>query len=125
MTTAYLERHPSGAEQVFVTSPPKTLPTALTITRFGGTVNLLGLDFGGGATVPLDVNELVFHKQRLLTTFAEPAIGFAEATALIQSGAIHPEWFLGEPFGFETAEQRLRQALAGEISCVKPYFMPG
>ncbi|MBQ9938736.1 MAG: hypothetical protein IJO96_04310, partial [Oscillospiraceae bacterium] len=39
--------HPSGAEQVFVTSPPKTLPTALTITRFGGTVNLLGLDFGG------------------------------------------------------------------------------
>ena len=125
VTTAYLERHPSGAEQVFVTSPPKTLPTALTITRFGGTVNLLGLDFGDGSTVPLDVNELVFHKQRLLTTFAEPAIGFAEATALIQSGTIHPEWFLGDPFGFETAAERLRQALAGEISCVKPYFMPG
>ena len=125
VTAAYLGRNPTGAEQVFVTSPPKTLPVALSVARFGGTVNLLGLDFGGGASVPLDVNELVFHKQRLLTTFAEPAIGFSQATALIQSGAIHPECFLGEPFGFETAEQRLKEALAGELACVKTYFMPG
>lgn len=118
----YRERVPNGADHVIVTSPPVTVGTALKLARFGGTVNVLGLNFGGQNVIPIDVNELIFQKQRIVTTFAEPAIGFTTATELIRHEIIHADWFLNPAFDFSSAKNTLQAALDGSIDGVKPYF---
>ena len=48
------------ADGIIVSSPPKTLPSALEILKYGGTAVPLGIDLGGGQCAELDINAPYF-----------------------------------------------------------------
>ena len=118
------KRFPRGVDRVIVTSPPKSAEDAFKMIRFGGVISLLGLSFGGGNIISLDVNAAIFNKTTINTFFAEPAIDFPLATELIKSGKIDASLFLTHAFNFKTAREVLAANLDGSVPIIKSVFIP-
>ena len=115
---------PSGADRVIVTSPPRTVPDAVKCAHFGGRVAMLGIDFGGGETIPLDVNYAVFNKIDLKGVIAEPAMHFPTAIGLLKSRAVDPDLFLTDFCGFDTLGAKLKDVLERRAASVKVCLRP-
>jgi|LFRM01.1.fsa_nt_gb L-iditol 2-dehydrogenase len=81
-------------DRVIVTSPPKTLPMALEALSYGGTVVTIGLDFGKESTVPVDIDQLILNKKKIITFIAEPAKRFHLSKELIREKIIPVEHLL-------------------------------
>ena len=79
-------RFPKGVDRVIVSSPPKSLPDALKVIRYGGLITFFGIHLGGQSTVNIDINDLIFRKITLVPTFAEPAINFPISNRLLKDG---------------------------------------
>ncbi len=114
-----------GVDRVIVTSPPRTLPSAVQMLRFGGLVSYIGVDLGGRSTVELDVNELIFNKVTLRPTYAEPAVKFPVSIRLLQEGMVDAGKLVTHTFGFADLERIMRANESGEEPIVKPVLMPG
>ncbi len=115
---------PKGVDRVIVTSPPQSVPEGLRLLRFGGTIVLLGLDFGGKNIIPFDVNAAIFNKTTVKTTFAEPAVNFPLATELIRQGRVDAALFQTHTFSFADAKAHFTHSLQGDIPLVKGVFVP-
>lgn len=114
-----------GADSVIVTSPPKTVPQAMQMTKFGGIVSIAGINLGGQSKIELDVNELIFNKVTLKPTFAEPALKFPTAIRLIREGAIDSKKIITHTFTFGQAEELIRQSFDGSKEVIKAVLLPG
>ncbi len=90
-TTAVREFLGGGADAVIVTSPPKTIPEAMKLAGYGANIVNIGLDFGEGAVVPVNIDEMVFGKNNLVSVFAEPARMFPLSIELIKKRVIDVE----------------------------------
>lgn len=115
---------PAGADRVIVTSPPRTVPEALKCVRFGGRVSVLGIDFSGNETVPVNVNDLVFGKVDLKGVIAEPAMYFPTALRLLASKAVDPDLFQTHFCTFSDLAPTLRDVLERKIPAVKVCLRP-
>jgi L-iditol 2-dehydrogenase len=115
---------PSGAPSVIVTSPPKTLPPAVQMAQFGGTISFIGINLGGQSSVELDVNELIFNKLTLRSTFAEPGISFPRSIHLLQEGMVDAEKLVTHTFTFSEAEQIFRMSAEGTEEVIKAVLVP-
>jgi L-iditol 2-dehydrogenase len=113
-----------GADRVIVTTPPRTLPSAVRMTKFGGLVSFIGIDLGGRSTAELDVNELIFNKVTLRPTFAEPAEKFPVSARLLQEGMVDATKLVSHTVGFADLERIMRANDSGEEAVVKPVLMP-
>lgn len=80
-----------GADAVIVTSPPRTIPDAMQLAAYGANIVNIGLDFGEGAVVPVNIDDLVFNKNNIISVFAEPARMFPLSTDLIRRRVIDVE----------------------------------
>jgi len=116
---------PGGADRVIVTSPPKTLPSAVKMTAFGGIVSFIGINLGGQSTVELDVNELIFNKVTLRPTFAEPGIKFPVSIRLLREGLVDASKLITHTFGFADAERIFRMNADGNEKVIKAVLVPG
>jgi L-iditol 2-dehydrogenase len=114
-----------GVDRVIVTTPPRTLPSAVQMVKFGGLVSFIGIDLGGKNTVELDVNELIFNKVTLRPTFAEPAEKFPVSIRLLQEGMVDAGKLVTHTFGFADLERIMRANDSGQEAIVKPVLMPG
>jgi len=118
-------RFPDGVDRVIVTSPPKSMSDAFKIIRYGGTITYLGLSFKPGENIiDFDVNNAIFNKLTLKTSFAEPAINFHASLDLIKSGKVPAEFFQTHTFGFDNFREAFASALNGAEPVIKPVFMP-
>jgi L-iditol 2-dehydrogenase len=115
---------PTGAHSVIVTSPPKSLAPAVQMTKFGGILSFIGINLGGESKVELDVNELIFNKLTLRSTFAEPGISFPRSIRLLQAGMIDAEKLISHTFTFPEAEQIFRMSAEGKEAVIKAVLMP-
>jgi L-iditol 2-dehydrogenase len=113
-----------GADRVIVTTPPRTLPSAVQMTKFGGLVSFIGIDLGGRSATEIDVNELIFNKVTLRPTFAEPAEKFPVSIRLLQEGMVDASRLVSHTFGFADLERIMRANDSGEQPIVKPVLMP-
>jgi L-iditol 2-dehydrogenase len=118
-------RFEGGVDRVIVTTPPRTLPSAVQMVKFGGLVSFIGIDLGGKNTVELDVNELIFNKVTLRPTFAEPAEKFPVSIRLLQEGMVDAGKLVSHTFGFADLERIMRANDSGDLPIVKPVLMPG
>ena len=110
---------PKGVDRVIVTSPPKTAPMAFDMVKFGGIVELLGIDFSGHNTIELDVNRVVFNRIDVKGVIAEPAMHFNTSLALLKSGAVDPAMFLHVCDGIDEFSAALRGVLERTIGANK------
>lgn len=85
---------PLGVDRVLVTAPPRTLPLAFEIARFGAIIGLIGIEFGAGGEVCFDVNAFHFKKLQLRASHAIPNHYFPMATDLLARRAIDPDLLL-------------------------------
>ncbi len=115
---------PDGAHRVIVTSPPKTLPSAVQMTQFGGLVSFIGINLGGQSAVELDVNDLIFNKVTLRPTFAEPGIKFPTSIRLLQEGMIDAGKLVTHTFGFSETEQIMRRSSEASEPIIKAVLIP-
>lgn len=124
VANAVREVLPAGADRVIVTSPPRTVPDAIKCAHFGGRVALLGIDFGGGETIPLDVNYAVFNKIDVKGVIAEPALHFPTSISLLKSKAVDPDAFLTDFCSFDTLGPVCREVLERRRASVKTCLIP-
>ena len=116
--------YPNGVDRVIVTSPPKTVPSAIKCVRFGGRVSVLGIDFGGHEKIELDVNYIVFNKIDVQGFIAEPALRFNTSLGLLKSRAVDPGLFLTHRCTNETIAPVLKDILEGRAPAIKAYYVP-
>ena len=75
-------------DAAIIAAPPAMCADAMRLVNYGGTVLAMGVSFGDGGKVELDVSDMVFQKKQLLTSLAEPAANFPLSIELIRSGRI-------------------------------------
>jgi L-iditol 2-dehydrogenase len=114
-----------GVDRVIVTTPPRTLPAAVRMVKFGGLVSFIGIHLGGQSTAEIDVNELIFNKVTLRPTFAEPAVKFPVSIRLLREGMVDASRLVTHTFGFADLERVMRLNESGDEPIVKPVLMPG
>lgn len=114
-----LGRFANGVNRVIVTAPPASMYDALKIIRFGGIITFLGLHFGGGNMIEIDVNDLIFRKIRLIPTFAEPAIYFPVSNTLLREGIVDAGLLVTHTFGFQNARDTMNAVVSGSEPIIK------
>lgn len=110
---------PKGADSVIVTSPPKTISTAVEFVRFGGTLSFIGINLGGQSSVELDINELIFNKISLIPTFAEPAQNFHDTINILRNKLIDTSKLITTIFSFNDARDIFMASDSGEKPIIK------
>jgi len=108
-------------DAVLVTSPPETLPTALSLAGYGAPVVALGVAMDGTSSVSVDVDRLIFNKNAIIPVLAEPARFFPQCLQLIKNGSIDAASFVTHQFGLETTG-RLKEAYETDTGIVKAVF---
>ena len=109
---------PRGLDRVFVTSPPKTIPEAFGIARFGGVVVFNGIDFGN-PSISFDANEFHFKRLQLKATHSIPNLRFPIAIDLLKRKAVDPDLFITHRFGFGELSRALETAERDKEGAVK------
>ena len=115
---------PSGAHSVVVTSPPITLPLAAQMVKFGGIASFIGINLGGESKVELDVNDLIFNKVTLRSTFAEPGISFPRSIRLLEEGMVDAGKLITHTFAFPKVEDVMRKSSQAEEPIIKAVLVP-
>jgi L-iditol 2-dehydrogenase len=115
---------PSGVDRVLVTAPPRTLPLAFEIARFGAIIGLIGIEFGAGGEVPFDVNAFHFKKLQLRASHAIPNHYFPTATDLLARRVIDPDLLLSHAFALDAYEEAFAVLTDPEQAAVKVVLLP-
>jgi L-iditol 2-dehydrogenase len=92
---------PLGLDRVLVTSPPRTLPLAFEIARFGAIVGLIGIEMGQGTNVTIDVNAFHFKKLQLRASHAIPNHYFPMALDLLARRVVDPDCLVSDIFSLD------------------------
>lgn len=121
---AVRRRFPNGADRVIVTSPPKSLETAIETGRFGETVCFIGIHLGGRSKITVDVNDLIFNKRALVPSFAEPAIKFPVSLKILKSGMMDAKALITHTFKLEDAKKIFKGIAEGNEPIIKAVCTP-
>ena len=117
-------RFPKGVDRVIVSAPPKSMPDALKVIRYGGLITFFGIHLGGQSTVNIDINDLIFRKITLVPTFAEPAINFPISNRLLKDGLVDASKIVTHTFGFDDAVATITANVDGSLPIIKAVMLP-
>ena len=115
----FREKEPQGLDRVLVTAPPKTIPDAMEIVRFGGTIVYNGIKFGGDEIIKLDGNTFHFKRLQLKGVHSIPNLGWPQAISLLKEGIIDPDLFISHNYSFDNVPQAIRFAAKARSQTVK------
>ena len=90
-----------GVDKVMVTAPPRAIPPTFAVTKIGGTVAFIGIQYGEGAIISFDANDFHFKKLSLKASFAAPALYFPRCIDFIKTGAIDVRPLITDYFSLE------------------------
>lgn len=107
-----LEVCPAGLDRVLVTAPPKTVPDAIRMIKYGGIISFIGVTFAGDAVVPVDLQMLHFRKAQLRASFAVPDIRWPLALDLLRSKTIDAELLITHVYPLAKIEHAMHIAAA-------------
>ena len=95
-------------QRVLVTTPPSTVPEAVSIASFGGVISVIGI-----AKTPeeskctLDINYMHFHRLQLRFSHATPALFFPLCIDLIERGLVDVGKLITHRFALEDMQQAM------------------
>ncbi len=115
---------PQGVDRVLVTAPPRTLPKAFEIARFGAIIGLIGIEFGEGAEVAFDVNAFHFKKLQLRASHAIPNHYFPMALDLLARRVVDPDLLVSHTFPLGEHETAFRALIDPQQAAVKAVIIP-
>lgn len=115
---------PPGVDRVLVTAPPRTLPLAFEIARFGAIIGLIGIEFGAGGEVSFDVNAFHFKKLQLRASHAIPNHYFPMATDLLARRAVDPDPLLSHTFPLDAYAEAFAALTDPDQTAVKVVLIP-
>jgi len=101
IAAAMRELVPQGVDCVLVTAPPRSLPLAIEIARFGAIVGLIGIEFGGAEQITFDANAFHFKKLQLRASHAIPNHYFPSAVDLLARRAVDAEQLISHTFSLD------------------------
>lgn len=113
-----------GVDRVLVTAPPRVLPLAFEIARFGAIVGLIGIEFGEGGEVTFDVNDFHFKKLQLRASHAIPNHYFPTALDLLARRIVNPDPLVSHTFAFEEYQTAFETLTDPRQSTVKVVIVP-
>jgi L-iditol 2-dehydrogenase len=113
-----------GVDRVMVTAPPRTLPQAFEIARFGAIIGLIGIEFGEGAEVAFDVNAFHFKKLQLRASHAIPNHYFPMALDLLARRVVDPDLLVSHTFPLGEHETAFRALTDPQQAAVKVVMTP-
>jgi L-iditol 2-dehydrogenase len=117
---AEIEEHTKGgADGVFITSPPSTMKMALKTLKFGANAVVASINLAGDSEVKIDINELIFNKNSVMSIFAEPAIGFPKSIQLIKDGVVDVKSIITDCFTIEEAKVKLKDLFEKDSYVIK------
>ncbi len=115
---------PQGVDRVLVTAPPRTLPQAFEIARFGAVIGLIGIEFGEGGQVTFDVNAFHFKKLQLRASHAIPNHYFPMALDLLARRVVDPDLLVSHTFPLGEHETAFRALTDPQQAAVKVVITP-
>ncbi|MEJ2554666.1 MAG: alcohol dehydrogenase catalytic domain-containing protein [Anaerolineae bacterium] len=115
---------PQGVDRVLVTAPPRTLPQAFEIARFGAIIGLIGIEFGEGAEVAFDVNAFHFKKLQLRASHAVPNHYFPMALDLLARRTVDPDLLVSHTFPLGEHQAAFRALTDPQQAAVKVIITP-
>jgi L-iditol 2-dehydrogenase len=101
IAVAIMDSAPQGLDRILVTSPPRSLPLAFEIARFGAMIGLIGIEFGSGEAITFDVNAFHFKKLQLRASHAIPNHFFPIAVDLLARRIVDPDLLISHTFPLE------------------------
>ena len=110
---------PGGVDRVLVTAPPRTLTDAIKMSRFGGIIAFIGIEFGTGGYINVDANEFHFKKLQLRASHAIPNHYFPMAIDLLSRRAVDPEPLLSNTLALDEAEEAFKTLIDPQERAVK------
>lgn len=111
-------------DAAIVAAPPPLCAPALELVDYGGRVLACGVTLGQDTGAFIDINRMVFQKKSLLTSIAEPALGFPLSLSLIASGRVDVRRIITHRLPLSGAG-RLRELYQGDAPAVKTLMVPG
>ncbi|MGQ9629545.1 MAG: zinc-dependent alcohol dehydrogenase [bacterium] len=110
---------PDGVDRVLVTSPPRTIPDAVKIARFGGIIAYDGIKYGEDRMVTFDANEFHFKRLQLRGVHSIPNLMYPVAIDLLWRGVIDPEILVTHRFPLERAGEAIEFAARERDKVIK------
>jgi len=115
---------PQGLDRVLVTSPPRSLPLAFEIARFGGIIGLIGIEFGVGENITFDVNAFHFKKLQLRASHAIPNHYFPIAVDLLARRIIDPDLLISHTYPLENYRSAFDALVDPDQTAIKIVIHP-
>ena len=115
---------PQGVDRVLVTAPPRSLPLAFEIARFGAIIGLIGIEFGGAEQITFDANAFHFKKLQLRASHAIPNHYFPKAVDLLARRAIDADRLVSHTFSLEEHAVAFQTLVDPQQASVKIVIIP-
>ena len=109
-------------DAAIVAAPPPLCVPALDLVDYGGRVLACGITFGEDRQALLNINDMVFQKKSLLTSIAEPALGFPLSLQLIRTGRIDVQRIITHSLPLAQHE-RLKELYGQDAPAVKTVML--
>jgi L-iditol 2-dehydrogenase len=115
---ALQEECPQGFDRVFITAPPRAIPDAFEITRFGAIITFNGIDFDHG-TITFDANAFHFKRLQLRATHSIPNLRYPMAIDLLKRKIIDANDFVTHTFPLSQVAEALHVAETDKEHVIK------
>jgi L-iditol 2-dehydrogenase len=112
-----------GIDRILVTSPPRTLESALKVAAKGGIISYIGIEYGEGAYCRFEANDFHFKKLQLRASFASPAMYTPLALQYLREGVVDGEALITHRFPLTEIEQAMQTARDKRVAA-KVVVMP-
>lgn len=106
-----------GVDKVLITAPPKTIPSAINITNYGGTIAFIG--FSSDSEITFDANRFHRRKLQLKGSFAAPGLYYPTAIDMIKSGVINTDLMISHTFRLDEIADMMKTLATDRASVVK------
>ncbi|MGP1418196.1 MAG: zinc-dependent alcohol dehydrogenase [Sphaerochaetaceae bacterium] len=108
-----------GVDRVLVTTPPKTIGSAVTVLKEGGKLAFLGIGYGEEAPATFDSNVVHLRKLTIQASNAIPALYFPKCIDLLKSGLVETKSLITNTFDLDNAVNGLSQFINDRANSVK------
>lgn len=115
---ALKEECPEGFDRVFITAPPRVIPDAFEITRFGAIITFNGIEFDNGI-ITFDANAFHFKRLQLRATHSIPNLRYPIAIDLLKRKVINADDFVTHTFPLSEVGKALKIAETDKEHVIK------
>lgn len=106
-------------DKILVTSPPPTLPGAISAAAYGGTIAYVGIAYSPDTWIRVDADALHFNKNSLRASHASPGVHARQAIRLLATVPVIGREMISHRFALTEIASAMNQARADRTTVKK------